>query len=189
MTDVVLTVVGERVALGPIRRDQLPLYYRWNNDLDVLRTTSSVRATTLEAFERLFDASIGADDQLHFTIYERESVRPVGGVNLQHINHRDRNAQFAIAIGEKDCWGKGYGTEATRLMLDYAFNALGLHTVLLWVLAYNTAGMRAYQRAGFVEAGRWHEAHRLGQVVHDVVFMECRATAFESPVLAAVLKA
>jgi diamine N-acetyltransferase len=86
-------------------------------------------------------------------------------------------------IGERDCWGKGYGTEATRLLLDYAFTWVHLHSVTLRVFGHNARGLRAYRRAGFKVIGRWREAYRLGERVEDVIFMDCLATEFRSPVL------
>lgn len=65
---------------------------------------------------------------------------------------------FHITIGEKDCWGRGCGTEATRLMLDHAFGTLGLHRVALAVFAFNERAIRSYRKIGFVEEGRSREA-------------------------------
>jgi RimJ/RimL family protein N-acetyltransferase len=92
------------------------------------------------------------------------------------VDHYNRTATFGILIGEKDCWGKGYGTEATRLVLDYAFTGLGLHNVMLNVFANNERAIRAYRRAGFREIGRRRQAHRTGGDLEDVVFMDCLAT-------------
>jgi RimJ/RimL family protein N-acetyltransferase len=86
-------------------------------------------------------------------------------------------------IGERDCWGRGYGTEVARLMLDYAFTALGLHNVQLRAYAFNQRGLGAYRRAGFKEFGRRREARRLGSRRYDIVHMDCLASEFESPVL------
>src|SRR5262249_28212216 len=109
----IITLAGQQVALGPMNRDQLPLYLKWNNDLEVLRTTSGVRVTSIEALEREYERISTSQDEVHFTIYERDGLRPIGGVNLHFIRYTHHGAQFGIAIGEKDCWGKGYGTEAT----------------------------------------------------------------------------
>jgi RimJ/RimL family protein N-acetyltransferase len=121
-----------------------------------------------------------------FTIYERATWRPIGTCGLHDLDHRNRTAEFGILIGEADARGKGYGTEATRLMLDYAFTALGVHNLMLRVFAYNRAGIRAYQKAGFREFGRRREAVWMAGRLWDVVYMECLATGFTSPVLADV---
>jgi diamine N-acetyltransferase len=86
-------------------------------------------------------------------------------------------------IGEADCRGKGYGTETTRLMLDYAFTALGLHNVMLTVFEYNLAGRRAYEKAGFREFGRRRQSRWMGGRLWDEVYMDCLASEFTSPLL------
>jgi len=72
-------------------------------------------------------------------------------------------------------------------MLDYGFNGLGLHNIMLTAFSFNERGLRAYTRAGFREIGRRREAFRLGGDAYDVVYMDCLATGFESPVLRRVL--
>jgi RimJ/RimL family protein N-acetyltransferase len=89
-------------------------------------------------------------------------------------------------IGEPEARGKGYGTETTRLMLDYAFTALGLHSVMLDVSEYNLAGRRAYEKAGFREIGRRRQSDLLNGHLYDLILMDCIATEFESPVLSKV---
>ncbi|RYG86054.1 N-acetyltransferase, partial [bacterium] len=88
-------------------------------------------------------------------------------------------------LGERDAWNSGLGTEATRLTLDYAFNALGLWNVLLRVVATNGRAIKAYERAGFKAIGRQRGSYRLGQEVYDDLYMDCVASEFESPVLRA----
>ncbi|HZQ35151.1 MAG TPA: GNAT family protein, partial [Dehalococcoidia bacterium] len=98
-----------------------------------------------------------------------------------------RTAEFVIFIGQRDEWGKGYGTETTRLLLDYGFTALGLHNVMLKAFSYNERGIRAYLRAGFKEIGRRREAHWFAGKPYDVVYMDCLAGEFQSPVLRRLL--
>lgn len=179
-----LNVIGDAIALGPQRRDLVPLYQRWLNDFAVMAPLGErLRPISREAEEKLYDETSAAADQVWFTIYERATLRPLGITGLRDIDHAQRTAEFVIFIGERDCWGRGYGTETARLILDYGFTALGLHSILLRVYDFNARGIRAYARAGFKEIGRWRQAHRLGALVADVVFMDCLASEFESPVL------
>ena len=108
------------------------------------------------------------------TDYPIEIIDPLAGLSRLVRGRSDR---------------AGYGTEATRLTLDYAFTALGLHSVLLKVYAFNLAGLRTYQKAGFREIGRRREAHHMGGRLWDVILMDCLATDFAragSSVLSAV---
>ena len=183
----VVNIVGERVAIGPLRRDLLPLYQRWINDFDTARTLGA-RAPgpmTMEAEEAWYEhaAMNGAGA---FTIYEFPGWRPIGNADLRAIDYRNGTAEFGILIGEPDARGKGYGTETTRLMLDYAFTALGLRNVLLTVASYNEAGQRAYRKAGFKEMGRRRACRWMGGRLWDDVYMDCVADEFESLVLGRV---
>ena len=176
----ILNIIGEKVALGPRRRDLLPLYLRWINDFEVTRTLEvSFRPMTMEAEEKWWEDSSVNPQLSAFTIYELETMRPIGNTDLGDINLRHRTAVFGLMIGEKDSWGKGYGAETARLMLDYGFSGLGLHNIMLEVYSYNERAIRAYTRAGFIEIGRRREALRLGGKAYDLVLMDCLATEFE----------
>ena len=137
----ILNVEGERVALGPLRRDLLLRYQRWINDLGTMRTLGlAPLPMTSEKEQDWYDRQSKAEEDAPFTIYERETLRPIGNTGLHGVDHRDRSATFGILIGEPDCRGKGYGTETTRLMLDYTFTALGLNNVMITVFEFNSAG-------------------------------------------------
>ena len=186
----IYTLRGERVALGPSSRDQIDLWLRWYNDLEVTRTLGNSRVVTREMEERFYEETLSEKQQgrtVGFAIYELETGRPIGTCSLREIDHLNGTATFGIAIGEKDCWNRGYGTEATRLTLDYAFHALGLHNVLLQVYANNLRGARAYEKAGFRVIGRRRGARRLGQRRMDVILMDAVADDFASPVLERLL--
>jgi diamine N-acetyltransferase len=181
----ILNIIGEKVALGPVRRDCVPLYLKWINDADVARTLNAdFSPVTLEARQDSYERWSKSDGtSQNFNTYERATMRPIGMTWLLNIDLLHRTASFGIVIGEKECWGKGYGTEATALTLDYAFIGLGLHNIMLTVSPYNERGVRAYTRAGFREFGRRREAWRLGGQADDVIYMDCLATEFKSPVL------
>lgn len=185
----IYVVEGELVALGPWRREQIDLWTRWMNNLEMTRTLGNAGVFTREAEEQFYQSMQNDASAAHFAIYERASGRPVGNTGLREINYKHGTATFGIMIGDPSCWNRGYGTEATRLVLDYAFHLLGLHNVLLTVFATNPRGVRAYEKAGFRQIGRRHEAYRLGQQRYDVIYMEALASAFQSPVLERSLQA
>jgi RimJ/RimL family protein N-acetyltransferase len=177
--DAVLNIRGDLVALGPLRRDLLPLYQKWINDFEVTRSLQiGWGPRTLEFEADWYDRFVRSDLDVVFTIYEKSTLRPIGNTGLHQIDHKHRTAEFGIAIGEKDCWGKGYGTEATRLVLEYGFSGLNLHNIVLRVFSYNERGLGAYTRAGFQIIGRRREAHRIGGRAYDIVYMDCLATEF-----------
>ncbi len=180
----IVNIVGELVALGPLVKALLPLYSRWINDLATARNLGLWRPQTLEQEQAWYDEAPAAEHSVTFTLIERATWRPIGTIGLNDIDHRNGRAELGIMIGEPECRGKGYGTEATRLLLDYAFTALGLHNVMLRVFSFNTAAIRAYERAGFREFGRRRECYLMNERLWDDVHMECLSTEFSSPVLA-----
>ena len=172
----VLNIIGERVALGPLRRDLIPLYTRWRNDFVVQRTFGDTpRPVTIEERTEWYESQATATDAYWFTIYERETLRPIGTTDLFNIDFRLRIGQFGMLIGEADARGLGYGSEVIRLMLNYGFTELGLNNIMLTVSEYNLAGRRAYEKAGFKEIGRRRQADILNGVVYDEVYMDCLA--------------
>jgi diamine N-acetyltransferase len=185
---VITNIVGELVALGPLRRDLVPLYYRWINDFEVTRNLAvSMYPRTLEAQEDWYDRNARDAREAIFTIYERSTMRPIGNTSLDHIDPVDRCAEFGIFIGEKDVWGKGYGTEVASLMLEYGFTALSLHNIQLQVLSINERGFRAYKRAGFREIGRRRQGRWIGGKACDIILMDCLSTEFTGRRLAHLL--
>lgn len=183
----VINVLGELVALGPQREDLLPVYQRWLNDFAVMRTRGRPPGpVTLEAQRSEYERLAVSETQRFFTVYEREGWQPIGDAGLHGIDYRHRTAFFAITIGEVTYRGRGYGTETTRLVLDYAFTALGLNSVRLEVNEYNLAGLGAYRKAGFREVGRWRQCHWMAGRFWDTICMDCLASEFTSPVLGRV---
>jgi RimJ/RimL family protein N-acetyltransferase len=183
----IVTIAGEQVALGPLHRGLIPDISRWLGDFAVQRTFGGIpRAVTIEEATRRYEAWTTSTDAYWFAIYERETWRPIGHTDLFEVDWRSRSCTFGILIGEAEARGKGYGTEAARLMLDYAFTALGLHSVMLMTDTYNLAGQAAYRKAGFREFGRRRECSLLNGQLLDMVYMECLASEFTSPVLAEI---
>jgi diamine N-acetyltransferase len=179
-------LAGERAALGPLRKELIPTYARWVNDPETRRGLLYGGLLTMEAEEEWYEAAsragAGVDPEAaHFTIYDRRDDAPVGVLSLERISHRFGRAELGIVLGERR--GQGIGTDAVRLALDWAFNHLGLHNVMLETDDWNTAALRAYEKAGFRELGR-----RRGGVLtrgrrNDSVLMDAVADEFDSPVL------
>ncbi|MEA2133416.1 MAG: hypothetical protein QOC68_1325 [Solirubrobacteraceae bacterium] len=126
------------------------------NQPDVRRGLDQLGIATPESQEKWVDENIerGAKrepEAVEFTVYDRSDSAPVGTAGLFGIVHAHGRAEFAIAIGERR--GQGLGTEATRLVLDFAFHVMQLRNVLLETLEWNLAGLTAYERAGFRRIG------------------------------------
>ncbi len=177
----VINLTGQKVALGPLRKDLVPLYHRWLNDFEVIRTLNiGIGPRRLETEDTWYEDTLEDSSEVSFTVYDKETLEPIGITDLHRISQIDQRAEFGIHIGDKEHWDRGYGTEATALTLDYGFNALNLHTILLRVFSYNARALKVYERVGFKLIGRWRGAHRVAGQGHDVIFMDCLATEFKS---------
>ncbi|EFH86777.1 GNAT family N-acetyltransferase [Ktedonobacter racemifer] len=177
----IVNLMGQKIVLGPIQRSLLPYYQKWMNDPEVNESRIyTLRPLTWEATEAWYEQTSKESnlDAVFFTIYERVGMRPIGTTMLFDISFFNQSAEFAISIGEKDCWNKGYGTESTILMLNYAFQNVCLHSVRLRTLSFNERAIRVYLRAGFQIAGKWRDAHPFKGQKHDIVLMDCLVNDF-----------
>ena len=86
-------------------------------------------------------------------------------------NRRPGWAELDIYLGEKDSWGHGYATEATRLMCRYGFEEMRLHSIHLWVVTENAAARRVYDKVGFIEEGRARQCFRRDGEWYDMYLM------------------
>lgn len=173
-----VVITGARVALGPVEREQVALHARWLNDFETVRTLGSSRVPrTIDAVEALYQSTIveRADTCVFLTVYDRATARPIGYTILQHIDRRHGTAELTLAIGEPAYRGQGYGTETVRLTLDAGFGQLGLHNIMLRCYAFNLAGRRAYENAGFHEFARVRDGFVMNGRRWDVVLMEALA--------------
>jgi len=179
-------VVGEKVALGPLRKDLAPLYARWMNQGEVRRGLAQMGVATPQSQEKWVEENIDhsaqrAPQTVEFTVYDRADSAPVGTAGLLDISHAHGTAEFGIAIGERR--GQGLGTEATHLALDFAFHVLHLRNVLLETLAWNVAGLTAYERAGFRRIGIRRGAVTSRGEATDLVYMDAVPEDFVGSVL------
>lgn len=188
MTDAsdgpIINIRGEKVALGPLDPSMLPSFTRWINDFATLRTLGlKPRPITAAEEERWYQQATSAEDIAFFAIYDLSDMALVGSTDLHSISARHKTCEVGIAILDPERRGRGLGSEAVRLITDYAFHALSMHNVQLSVLAFNEAGIRAYRKAGFQEYGRRREAILHNRQRWDIVYMDVLASEWESPVV------
>lgn len=141
------------------RPDDLPHVRRWYRDPELARLTRyTVKPMTDEEIDRFFHGRLMSPESVAYAIDVRETGRLIGLTTFSNLDPDNGSVLFHISIGEPDAWGRGYGTEATRLMLQLAFERIGLHRVALSVFSFNERAIRSYQKAGFRLEGRAREA-------------------------------
>ena len=173
---------GERVRLRPVLEDDLPTLAQWEMDLgrSVMLLERVAPPSEAAARERLAKWSANEGDDLGFTIVALDGPQPlVGHIIVFGIRAKDRLATIGIALG-REYTGRGYGTDAMRIIVGYGFRELGLHRIQLSVAQYNPAGIRAYEKAGFVEEGRrresvWHDGRWYDEIQMSILDHEWAA--------------
>jgi RimJ/RimL family protein N-acetyltransferase len=152
-------LIGTKVYLRPVEREDVPFILPWMNDPDVTRTLRFYRPMNREAEEAFLDHIYKSETDLVLGITVKQDDRLIGLTGLHQMDFKNRHASFGITIGEKGEWGKGYGTEATALMVRHAFGTLNLNRVWLHVYECNGPAIQIYEKIGFRREGVLRQEH------------------------------
>ncbi|UCF10713.1 MAG: GNAT family N-acetyltransferase [Candidatus Bipolaricaulota bacterium] len=173
-------LVGERLYLRPLDECDLDRCLCWINDGEIL-TTLGRRTPMSRSMEREWLLGQYKDDTtFSLAIVLRDGDRHIGNAGLHGIQRVDRSAEFGLLVGDKTEWGKGYGTQAGRLVIDHGFRQLGLHRIWLRVFAFNERAHRVYEKIGFTHEGVLRESYYAGGTFHDTVVMSILASEWKS---------
>ncbi len=159
-----------------------PVSSRWGRDSQFLRLAGGgpARPFSAEQIKSWTEEDLKSPNAYPFSIYTLEEDRLIGDIGLDGIDRIAGNAWVGIGIGERDYWGKGYGTDAMRVILSYGFCQLNLHRVSLTVFEYNPRAIRCYEKAGFREEGRTHQWMKRAGRRWDVVYMGILRSEWEA---------
>jgi len=145
---------GPTTYLRPLDKTDAPTLVSWFNDQEMTRFLLWYRPMNVAQEEAFLEKIQASETDLLLGIVTREADRFIGCLGLHEMDLRNRHAVFGICVGDKSYWGKGHGSEATRLILDHAFLTLNLNRVWLQVFEYNPRGIRCYEKIGFRHEGR-----------------------------------
>ena len=162
---------GEKVYLSPINEEDYELYVKWLNNSNITQYLNCNDSLITLSNEKETLAKL-ANEEFVFGIIRSEDDTLLGNIGLTNINYKNGIASLGIFIGEEENLSKGYGSEAIKLLINFAFKELRLHNIMLTVLSNNERAIRAYQKCGFKEFGRRHDAYfRNGEYI-DLIYME-----------------
>ena len=179
-------IYGERVRVRAIEREDIPRFVRWFNDPEVRKYLLLHEPLSPAQEERWFEEHLSRKGDIILAIEAREGDAwvHIGNVGLHRIDWKNRVATLGIVVGEKEYWGRGYGTEAVRTMLRYAFGELGLNRVELETYSFNPRAQRCYEKVGFVREcvrrgaryrdGRFHDSITMG-ILREEFFADSAA--------------
>jgi len=166
---------GEHVRLRRIERADIATVHKWMNDSEVMAWArfSADHMISAAQLERDLEKDLAGEDteSVRYMVEDRATGAPIGWCTIRTWDRKHVSANVGIALGEKAYWGKGYGTEAMRLLLTIVFDYQGWHRADLWTLAENDRAIKSFEKAGFRLEGRERESTYYEGRYHDVVLM------------------
>ena len=166
-------LVGDLVYLRRFERgDITDRYFQWFNDAEVTHhMVNGAVPNRPEDVEAFYERMSRSANDVVFAIVDRATEQHIGNTAIHNIDWIRRLGEFGIIVGEKAYWGKGYGTEATRLVVGFAFDRLNLNKVWLGVHADHPGAIRAYEKVGFKIEGRLRQEMVRNGVYADRLIM------------------
>ena len=166
------TLYGDGIYLRPLSAEDTDLIVEWRNRDFVKENFIYRGAFTKEGHLDWIETRIKTGEVVQFVLCTADD-RPIGSVYLRDIDKENRKAEYGIFIGEKDSLSKGYGTEAAKLTISFAFEELSLHKLMLRVLGGNDRARRSYEKAGFVQEAYLKDELFLDGEYRDMILMAC----------------
>jgi RimJ/RimL family protein N-acetyltransferase len=173
-------LIGDRIYLRVLEESDITEEnISWINDAEATEFLEMTGAFpgTVDTMKQWLQRYTNNTNNIAFAIVDKENDRHIGNITLTGINWIHRSAIVPILIGAKDYWGKGIGTEAQSLVIDYAFNRLGLRKMIHTPIAANIGSVRMAEKLGFqLEGvmreevfleGKYHDQLRMGLFPHE----------------------
>ena len=169
--------IGQRVRLRPMEKEDVPRFVRWFADPDLRYFLSVYKPMGLDQEEQWYEQNLKAGDEQAWSIDAQSddlSQGPwvhIGACGFHRIDWRCRCGEVGIAIGPRDYWGHGHGTDALQTLVTWGFGTLNLHRVFLRVFADNARAIRCYEKAGFQLEGRLRQDNYVNGAYRDSLVM------------------
>lgn len=165
-------ITGNRVLIRGIEYEDLPQVYRWSNDQEIKELFDPIiEFLSFDEFVDRFNKTGKSKEHMDFTIVETETKKPIGICTLKDIDYINKNSLCTLYIGDADSRDKGYGSEAMKLLLEFAFKDLNLKRVGLWVFDFNKMAIKCYKKCGMKVEGIMRDGVYRNGNYHDMYFM------------------
>lgn len=174
-------LVGDRIYLSPkgTSDEELEKFTQWMNDFEVTDYTGRTgQIVTLPSEKEYLENSAKNQENRCFNIIDLETDRLIGTLGLEHINWIERSAVLGIFIGDNNFRSNGYGTEAIKMLLEYGFKYLNLHSIRLDLLSINERAHQCYLKCGFKDTGCSREEIFLNGKYYDKLHMDVLENEF-----------
>lgn len=172
-------LTGEHLYLSPVNSDEVDIYMNWMNEDKTLAVNFGQYPLMISSKSDLSWLYEPPQNMHRFAIVLLDNDVLIGSISLHNIDHLNRNAYIGIFIGGEEHRSQGYGVEAIRLILNYGFKTMNLHSINLTVHADNLAGIKCYDKVGFWEVGRLPEVFFINGKYVDKIYMSVLESDFE----------
>ncbi|HEX6196427.1 MAG TPA: GNAT family protein [Jiangellaceae bacterium] len=173
------TLRGHSVTLVPATVEHVPDLMPMLTDPEISRLTGSRGDIDPDVIKNWYATRAEQSDRLDLAVIDNSTGSCVGEAVLNELDSDNQSCNFRIALVPV-ALGRGFGTEATRLIVGYGFEKLGLHRISLEVYAFNPRAKRAYEKAGFVEEGRRRHALQWDGEWVDAIMMSMLVTEWQN---------
>ena len=170
---------SERIYLSVIDPNDYKTFTRWINDESLARGLGNFKFNFTEQDEKEYLENSNKNGTLTFAIIRKEDNKLLGSYGLEIKDNVSRRIHVGGFIGDKEDRGKGYGTEAIRLILEYGFKYLNLQNIKLDLMEFNGRALKCYQKCGFKEYGRRRKCKYINGKYYDTISMDILAEEFE----------
>jgi diamine N-acetyltransferase len=175
------SLIGERVFLRPFQKKDLIHFQRWSNDAELRRLIGEVAPMSRTDAEKWYKELLADKDRAWFVIVLKKGKRVIGEAGLLRMFRPFRSTDMTIIIGEKDAWGRGYGTEVGHLLLDYAFKKLRFHKISIGVVGFNKRALKFWKSLGFKKEGIKRDDYFYDNQFSDCVMMSILREEWKEP--------
>jgi RimJ/RimL family protein N-acetyltransferase len=165
-------IAGEHVILRAFEREDAERCYRWMNDPNIVRTLKSRYPIAFQGeIEWIERAMLSSSTERHFAIERRDDRSHIGNASIHDIDWVSRAGWFGLFIGEPAAWNHGFGTDAIRALVRFAFEEMNLRKLRIHVFDYNEKAKHVLLAQGFVEEGKLRRDFYREGVFHDIVIL------------------
>ena len=165
-------IAGEHVILRAFEREDAERCYRWMNDPNIVRTLKSRYPIAFQnEIEWLDRAMHDSASERHFAIERKDDRTHIGNASIHDIEWVSRVASFGLFIGEPTAWNRGFGSDAIRTLMRFAFDEMNLRKLRINVFDYNDRAKHVLETHGFVQEGRLRAEFYRDGTYHDIVIL------------------
>jgi RimJ/RimL family protein N-acetyltransferase len=165
-------IAGEHVILRAFEREDAERCYRWMNDPSIVRTLKSrypiAFQNEIEWLDRAMHASA---TERHFAVERKDDRNHIGNASIHEIEWVSRTAEFGLFIGEPSAWNRGFGGDAIRTLVRFAFDEMNLQKLRIGIFDYNDRAKHVLETQGFVQEGRLRREFYRDGAYHDIVIL------------------